>query len=90
MPEIYEQNGTLIATLPLSQFQIRQLDSDMSIIVRYHMPRQANKGRGEAGSFILRKADGKIVATDAEAVRRCVAMLQTAGSIDDKGNIAIR
>ena len=76
MHDIVDGDGAQVGTIPLSEKQLAQLKTGAAITVQWHTPRLLQSMLGmETGAFELRQDDGgKIIVTDAEPLRRYVAL----------------
>jgi len=79
MHDIYDRNGNLIASLPLSDQQAALLDKEGTLTVQYHTPQLLRHLLGDRnGTFDLHKDGGRIVAQASGSVRALAALLADA------------
>jgi hypothetical protein len=76
MHDIVDGDGAPVATISLSENQVKQLQAGTAITVQWHTPRLLQSMLGmQAGAFELRQDEGgKIIVADAESLRRYAAL----------------
>ena len=88
MPVIFDADGKEIGDIPLSDKQQTALEHGEEIVVLYHTPQLMHGVLGQrSGSFMLKKADDRLLTTKPDAVKEYRDIQATVAAIKARENV---
>ena len=83
--KVFDRDGNELADLAISEKQQNILEANEKIVVLFHTPQLFRGLLGErTGSFMLRKIDDRIVATDTASVAKYAELMRAVKAVREQ------